>query len=244
MTDLADLQGHWRRAWIKAPGHYDEHTHVHWMQCGQAYADIRIPADLPDLTGVQALSELDPALLLGLMSSEGFAGTIAVKASVCTWARRINWHGTPTGVDAGYMSFDADGALVEDGVHAEYQELWLREDDPPVRADVFQSGDAEGVLLSSPSRFVLAYGKIDAPASAPLTQALTEGYVPEALSMHFASVYALGRWEGTVGIAEKCTNPLMNRASILHLADQSLELNLMHFDGSWRSTRATTTRAS
>ena len=40
MITLADVQGHWRRDWLKAPGFSDTTTHVHWMQCGTLFADM------------------------------------------------------------------------------------------------------------------------------------------------------------------------------------------------------------
>ena len=43
MIDSSDVQAHWRRLWIRAPGFEDADTRVHWMQCGALYADIRVP---------------------------------------------------------------------------------------------------------------------------------------------------------------------------------------------------------
>lgn len=209
MTGVDELQGHWRRAWIKAPGFEDHGTAVHWLQCGDIYADLRIPAHLPDLSGAKAVSDLPPEILLRLMESEGFAGTIDVVDSVCTWTRAINWHGTPEGVDAGRMWFKDTDHLIEDGVYKDYRELWHREADLPHEAKVFGMGAQKGYLVSSDTCFLFAIGNPRAPASDALLAVLAKGEVPEGLAEHFASVYAFGRWEGDDGVSELSTNPFM-----------------------------------
>ena len=124
MITQADIQGHWVRNWIKAPGFEDHSTRVHWMQAGGLYADIRIPADRPDLSGASSLSALSPDHLLSLGQAEGFAGHVTLDGDHCTWEREINFHGTPDSLDVGAIHFDAQGSMIETGVHADYSELW------------------------------------------------------------------------------------------------------------------------
>jgi len=95
MITGGDLQGHWRRDWIKAPGFEDNTTRVHWMQAGEIFVDLRVPLERPDLAGATALADLGPSTLLALTKAEGFAGRIEVVDSNCTWHRAINWHGVP-----------------------------------------------------------------------------------------------------------------------------------------------------
>ncbi|MBQ2261388.1 MAG: hypothetical protein II336_08480 [Loktanella sp.] len=190
MITTADLQGHWRRDWITAPGFEDATTHVHWMQAGDLFADLRVPADLPALTGT-CLADLDEAALQSLLRIEGFAGQITVTDSQCTWHREINWQGALARPDVGAMSFDGP-VLIEDGVHAEYREAWLAQATAPLRAHRIAWGDMTGVLIASEDRFLFGIGP--APQDRP---------VPEI----FISHYALGHWDGATGIADLSSNP-------------------------------------
>lgn len=232
MITQAQLQGHWRRDWIKAPGFEDHTTRVHWAQAGALFADLRIPAVRPDLGGAACLADLDNAALLHLMRAEGFAGEITVADGICTWHRAINWHGRPEAVDAGRMSFDPKGRLVEDGVHAEYRELWHRVPGGPLSARPLRAGALEGVLVWSDEMFLFGLGDPAAPPAAPLRAALEAGARPEGLARHFRSDYALGRWEGNAGIAELCTNPLREGRPVLsRAADGGLTWLSSGFDG-------------
>ncbi|MYM56304.1 hypothetical protein [Thalassovita mangrovi] len=231
MITEADLQAHWRRDWIKAPGFEDATTRVHWMQCGALYADLRIPADRPDLSGAAALADLDPPALRVLMQAEGFAGTITVADSICTWDRLINWHGVPDGVDSGLMFFDDKGGLIEDGVDAEYRELWQRMPDAPSEAFRVTCDGMEGVLVSSGTGFLFGLGVPGAPSTKPLIAALEEGRVPAGLTEHFGTVYALGHWDGDDGIADLCTNPFLETRPVLRRSGQGITFETVDFNG-------------
>lgn len=226
-----DLQGHWRRKWIKAPGVEDATTRVHWMQCGALHADLRIPADRPDLTGAGCLADLDPPALRALMAAEGFAGTITVADSICVWHRAVNWHGRPEGVDAGRMSFDAAGDLIEEGVHATYTELWQKMPEVPVEAWQVSCGGLQGVLVSSASEFLIGLGDPEAAPSASLIETLERGERPEALSVHFSGVYVLGRWQDGQGIATLCTNPFLEGRAVLERGATGGTFHGMDFEG-------------
>lgn len=231
MITEAELQGHWRRKWIKAPGIEDATTRVHWMQCGPLYADLRIPADRPDLSGAGCLADLDPPALRALMVSEGFAGTITVTGGICVWHRAINWHGAPDGVDAGRMSFDEAGDLVEEGVHATYAELWQQMPERPTEAWQVACDGLQGVLVSSPSEFLIGLGDPGAIPTAPLIAALERGERPEAIGVHFRGVYVLGRWEDGQGIATLSTDPFLEGTSVLERGSSGITVHRRDFDG-------------
>lgn len=214
MIAKANLQGHWRRVWLRAPGFEDATTRVHWLQAGVLFADIRVPLARPDLSGARDLADLDPPELLALMAAEGFAGTIAVEHGICTWKREINWHGRPTGIDAGRMRLSG-ADLVEDGVHADYRELWRREPGPPLLAHRIAVEGQSGVLVSSDTCFLLGFGDPMAAPSAPLLRLLEQGERPAAVLRHFRAEYLYGRWEGAVGIAELATNPFREGQPVL-----------------------------
>lgn len=232
MITARDLEAHWQRIWLRAPGHEDAMTRVHWMQSGALYADIRIPSDRPALNNARALSELSADQLLVLMQAEGFAGTIDVQDSICTWAREINWHGTPDGIDAGRMSFDAAGDLIEDGVHANYAELWRSMPERPTAAYRFAADEAgQGILVLSNTQFLIGFGRPDAPTTAPLIAALKGGEIPDGLHTHFAAHYLFGEWDGAAGQARLATNPFLEGQVVLTLSSVGFQFTGVTFDG-------------
>ncbi|WP_323786471.1 hypothetical protein [Thalassovita sp.] len=239
MIEITDLQAHWRRDWIKAPGFEDATTRVHWMQRGALYADLRIPTDRPDLTGAASLADLDPAAFAVLMRAEGFAGTITVDDSICTWERRINWHGVPDGVDAGRMSFNDAGGLIEAGVDADYTELWRKMPDAPSEAQRVACDGMEGVLVQSETGFLIGLGLPGTPATSPLIAALEAGRLPDGLAAHFRTVYAWGHWQDDDGIADLCTNPFLETRPVLRRTGQGITFEIVDFDGQERSLALT-----
>lgn len=230
-----DLQGHWHRAWLKAPGYQDHDTTVHWMQCGTLYADIRIPANRPELRGATALADLSDGQLLALLRAEGFAGTIALHEDVCTWTRHINWHGKPEAEDAGQIAFDGPDRMVETGIFGDYEELWTRTTDQPARALHLKAESAEAYLVSIGRRFVLGVGWAEAPNSRNMLAELEAGLRSRELWGQFSQVYAFGHWEGEAGVADLCTNPLMEGREILGCnAEGGLVWHAMDFFGRMR----------
>ena len=208
MITIDDLQGHWQRDWIKAPGFKDDTTRVHWLQAGVLFADLRIPLLRPEISGLSCLAELDQTSLLRLMVSEGFAGHITVEDSRCTWHRKINWHGVPGQADIGAMSFDDSGGLIEDGVQADYRELWQAVPQTALRGAKVRSGALNGVLIENDEVFLLGIGPKPQGTSADLIAALDGATADHpALHQHFSSAYVLGRWDGPLGIAQLSTNP-------------------------------------
>ncbi len=231
MTGQAALQGHWRREWIRAPWFEDHSTRVHWLQAGELFADLRIPAERPDVRGLSALSELPARDLSRLLEAEGFAGHTTVQDGRCTWHRHINWHGVPPQADIGQMSWDADGALIEDGVLSEYRELWRREEMPVPQVHQVRAGTQTGLLIDSGSLFVLAMGPVPAGDTTALRAALAAGERDEAaLHAQFESEYLLGHWDGRFGIAALSTNPLHEGHVALERGDD-YTWHALAFDG-------------
>lgn len=208
MITLDDLQGHWRRDWIKAPGFEDTTTRVNWLQADTLFADLRIPLERPDITGLTCLAEMAPAGVRLLMTAEGFAGQITVAENRCTWHRNINLHGVPAQSDIGLMSFDKAGGLIEDGVLAKYRELWKSVPQAPLRAARISCDGMTGVLIENEDVFLLAIGPKPSGTTESLIAALENGTAEAAdLEQHFTSAYVLGRWDGARGIANLSTNP-------------------------------------
>ncbi|WP_299407390.1 hypothetical protein [uncultured Roseobacter sp.] len=215
MIGVADLQGHWQRDWIKAPGFEDHTTRVHWMQAGALFADIRVPLDRPDLIGRDCLADLTQLEMAQLLAAEGFAGTITVAENRCTWHREINWHGEPDINDIGLMSFNG-GALIEDGVLAEYRELWRRRPNERLRGHRLIFGDQRAVLIENHSVFLVAVGPVPQGNTTALVARLqTSDASADALRRHFESTYCMGYWDGESGIAELATNPFCEGRAVL-----------------------------
>lgn len=237
-----EVQGHWRRNWLRAPGVEDATTRVHWLQAGPWCADIRVPLVRPDL-GAGSLSALSGADLAGLLAAEGFAGRTSFAGDVCTWARHWNWRGFPCAVDAGALWFDDWGRLIEDGVHADYREEWVRVPGPGCAAWAVEAGDMDGLLVGNDATFLLGLGQRGAPAWPTLAQALRDGdAAPGDAAAAFGSVYVMGHWDGARGVADLSTQPFCEGHAVLTRDTDSAALTLPDFDGT-PVTRALRLRA-
>lgn len=232
MVTEGDIQGHWQRIWLRAPGFEDGTTRVHWMQSGAIYADVRIPMDRPNMSGARCLADLDPDALSILAEAEGFAGLAVVQNSTCTWARHINWHGETEEIDAGKLSFDESGDLIEDGIYADYAELWTRTDADPDAGLHMVSGDYTAYLVTVGTRFVFAIGKPQAMASKAVLCDLERGrHDAEALAELFDRVHMIGTWRGDTGYADLATNPFMECRPCLTRTAEGLVYTHVEFDG-------------
>lgn len=230
MTE-ADLQGHWRRNGLRAPGFEDSTTRVHWVQAGPWCADIRVPLVRPALSVPALSAQTGPDLAL-LLAAEGFAGRTSLAGDVCTWARQWNWRGFPCAIDAGALRFDGSGHLIEDGIHADYREEWHRVPGPDWAAWAVSTNSADGMLLSNGDVFVLGLGQQDAPAWPNLAQALRDGdAAPADAASAFASVYVMGRWDGAQGVADLSTQPYCEGQAVLTRSAVSADLTLPDFHG-------------
>ncbi|MGL5010305.1 MAG: hypothetical protein ACRC6I_10505, partial [Paracoccaceae bacterium] len=227
----ADLQGHWRRNWLRAPGFEDATTRVHWVQAGDWCADIRVPLIRPALDA-GSLSAMAPADLAVLLSAEGFAGHTMLAGNVCTWHRDWNWRGFPCPVDAGTLWFDPAGRLIEDGVHADYREEWQAVAGGAWAALSVKAEGAEGLLIGNGAQFLLGLGQGNAPAWAGLAAALCDGTAAAAeAEAAFASVYVMGRWQGATGIADLSTQPFCEGKAVLQRDRAGARLTLPDFHG-------------
>lgn len=106
-------EGLWRRKGIwRANGESDLVTPVWWFQAAHFHIDLRIPADRKAMSG--------------------FAGTTVVEGERCEWRPEIAFPFVSPEPDAGFMRFDSDAALHEEGVDGSYREDWWREAAAPV----------------------------------------------------------------------------------------------------------------
>jgi hypothetical protein len=98
---MTECSGLWRRTLLIAgDGSRDVSTDVAWLQGITAYVDTR-----------------------------GFAGRLGQHGDVFEWQRLIDIEPPGPFPDAGRMRWDA-GVLIEVGVHEDYVEHWVRDDDP------------------------------------------------------------------------------------------------------------------
>jgi hypothetical protein len=137
------LRGLWRRRSIARPGgSLDTTTTVYWLQTERLFADIRIPADRPDVSARGGLRELAPSERIGLGRQGGFAGWTELRGDRCHWHRLIDYQPFTGAPDEGRL-IRGDGVLVEEGVHEPYIEIW-----EPVPC-----GPGPIAALSDPQRF-------------------------------------------------------------------------------------------
>lgn len=238
MISENDVQGHWRRLWLRTRDHEDTITRVHWLQSGGLFADIRIPLERPNLGDAECLADLSTEALTALLDAEGFAGSTRVQDSICTWARHINWHGESDDIDAGRLSFDASGDLIEEGIHADYAERWTREDELPNAARMLERGERRGFLVTVGERFVFALGRPDAPSSRSLIETLAKEERPDdALGSFFDCVYCLGRWESAAGHVELSTNPFLEGQIVLRKGESQVTFFHQGYSGARETVR-------
>ncbi|WP_299962967.1 hypothetical protein [uncultured Roseobacter sp.] len=231
MITQAELQGHWRRGWIKAPGFEDHTTRVHWLQAGALFVDLRVPLDRPQLGTARCLADLPHSILAELMLAEGFAGHTTLEKDRCTWHREINWHGQTDTPDIGQLSRDGK-TLIEDGVLADFREQWLRQETSGLRAHRIRTGTQQGVLIENDVTFAIGLGTAPLPRrSTDLIAALKAGtaQTPD-IRRHFDSIYCLGEWDGPHGRAVLSTNPFCEGQLVLQRGE-GLTWHAPGFDG-------------
>jgi hypothetical protein len=115
----------WQRSKLRrgtAP--WDLTTRVYWLQTPYWHADIRVPVDRPDFTGVDCLAACSESQLQALLQQEAFCGTTIVENDICRWVRQIDFRLRETN-DFGRMVFEGN-QLEEIGVETDYYELWHR----------------------------------------------------------------------------------------------------------------------
>ncbi len=107
--------GLWQRRLLQDAQGEDRTTQVYWLQTGSLYADIRIPVSSGDRSMPETLAQ-----------QQGFAGTLKVEEDVLTWRRWLNYQPPDPVPDSGRMRFTGLNEMLEEGVHAQYQEIWER----------------------------------------------------------------------------------------------------------------------
>lgn len=120
----AAYRGLWRRRLLETPEHSDRSSIVYWLQTGDLYADLRLPA---------GRVQDDPQTLA---RQQGFAGALKVDGNRLTWERWLDFQ-PPAAPDVGRVHFEGE-VLVEHGVHATYREEWER----------VQAADTNSIALS------------------------------------------------------------------------------------------------
>lgn len=119
------LTGLWRRSLLlTADGDADTTADVTWLQAGELYVDLRLPAATPT-PDVRCLRDLDRAGACALAQVEGFAGRLLADGPWARWERLVDLQppsGTP---DEGRLVAE-NGHVVETGRHVGYVEHWHR----------------------------------------------------------------------------------------------------------------------
>lgn len=170
-----ELRGLWRREVITAPGFRDETTQVVWLQTPSWYADLRVPADRPARLGADGFAAYSDAELIACAKVQGFAGQLRVADGVCYWRRDLDYQPPSASPDEGRYALDGE-VMIEDGIHADYQEIWRRAPDSTEPAAVFrrEAEDGRAGLLVIGGRFLIEIVSRFGPASqaASLTEAV------------------------------------------------------------------------
>ncbi|MDR3511239.1 MAG: hypothetical protein P4L73_06375 [Caulobacteraceae bacterium] len=201
----ADHRGLWRREVITAPGFRDETTRVLWLQTRTWYVDLRVPADRPAARAGDGFAAYDDAELLALARVQGFAGELAAADGVCFWRRDLDHQPANASPDEARCEV-RDDVMIEDGLHADYQEIWRREADSvrPLAAFRLETGQGEGLLVIGGRRMMEFIAR---PGPAPVGASLAELVAAElaqgrraaaeallATRIRYAEQDASGRW--------------------------------------------------
>ena len=110
---ITECRGMWQRTLlIETDGARDTSTDVAWLQGLTAYADTR-----------------------------GFAGRLSQHGDVFEWQRLVDIEPPGPFPDAGRMRWES-GALIEEGVHEDYVEHWVRQDGAVAPCWALFAGDA------------------------------------------------------------------------------------------------------
>jgi hypothetical protein len=175
-----EYTGLWRREVITAPGFRDETTQVLWLQTRSWYVDLRVPADRPPARGGAGFADYDAAELLALGQIQGFAGELAAADGICLWRRDLDRQPPGPLPDEARCAVDGD-VMIEDGVHADYQEIWRRvsgSEGPFAAFGLADPAGADGLLVLACDHMM----EFRARSGAPLTGASLTEQVERRLS--------------------------------------------------------------
>lgn len=116
--------GMWRRTLLEQAAMVDTSTLVLVIQTEQYHADIRIPSNRPDFSGIKCLADCSIDQLRWLATQQGFTGITQVNGKICQWLRDYDYQPSNGQRDIGEMTFESSDVIVEVGVEAEYREIW------------------------------------------------------------------------------------------------------------------------
>jgi len=133
--------GLWKRTFLETQSLRDTTSRVFWLQTQTWHADIRIPADRPQLTAHASLDTLSRADLLALSRQQGFVGVTHVAGDICRWYRYADYQPANGFNDIGRIHFDGNDRLLEYGVEQHYFEIWERVGDGTAENSVLQLQD-------------------------------------------------------------------------------------------------------
>lgn len=186
--------GLWRRRMLQDAQGIDTRTQVYWLQSGTLYADIRIPADRNAENG--------------MARQQGFAGALEAEDSILTWRRWVDYQPSSAVADVGRMHFTRLDQMIEDGVHADYREIWERIAPASLDRAAFalqmEYADAgmprrrAGVLVLVGEYFMFALDRLATlPAEASLAELMQRDDLNDELREElFACEISLGRRRG------------------------------------------------
>jgi hypothetical protein len=156
------LTGLWRRSLLlTADGDADTTTDVRWLQAGELYVDLRLPASTA-APGVRCLRDLDRPGACALAQVEGFAGRLLADGPWARWERLVDLQPPSAIPDEGRLVAE-NGHVVETGRHVGYVEHWHRTPghSAPVAGLLLRetSTRAIGVLVRVGRHFAWARGR-------------------------------------------------------------------------------------
>jgi hypothetical protein len=117
--------GVWQRSLLETPESRDSESIVYWLQTRHWHADLRIPANRPDFSGIASLADCNDQQLAWLATQQGFCGLTQVDDGYCTWHRLLDFQPASGRRDIGHMAIDAE-RIAETGVNTDYLEIWNR----------------------------------------------------------------------------------------------------------------------
>lgn len=120
-------RGLWRRTFYGEPGGVcDTVSEVVWLQGPLWHADLRLPRQTPDFSGVTRLADCSREQLVWLAGLTAFAGLTQVEGAHCTWHRYFDLNPTLER-DTGLMTFLGENSLEERHPYGRYRECWERQ---------------------------------------------------------------------------------------------------------------------
>jgi hypothetical protein len=159
MKDVpAQLEGLWRRKGIwRKNGESDLVTPVWWFQAARYHIDLRIPANLCQMTG--------------------FAGTTVVEGQRCEWRPEIAYPLVSPEPDAGWLRMDGHDALHETGIDESYEEDWYRVPTGPMQGSrsVDRKSGKVTYVISCAEWHARACGFPDKPAEITISHRTNAG---------------------------------------------------------------------